>query len=251
MKKHKLLTRSCVVCGLEKPLSAFLQLGNKKGAIYGTICGACRGSGLKEKVAHEDDASSTSAGMRIRAKERVDIIKQQKSDFQEQQIQHKEGTKKRDQISFEKTETRDEKDLALKRRDQKQSFLNYQTKIQQSLSAQSVLNQKKDDRLFTSVPTEKQQATEAVRKAETIKQEQKKTTGNLTGSPILDQQHLLNRDKLRAWLGADAPLMKTLSRLYTTVNPSQKSATERTEINKKETAREFMERTLGPASKKR
>jgi hypothetical protein len=68
------LSRVCGHCGLEKPLSAFLQLSHEEGASYGKICAQCRGTYKNEKsVASSVDESQTTdpSGAGIRGKEKV------------------------------------------------------------------------------------------------------------------------------------------------------------------------------------
>ena len=86
------LTKTCSVCGLQKPLSAFLQL-TERGTTYGSICSSCRhdqkDKDLLKKV--KDDTSSTSTGMTIDAKARVksetdkrDLREQVKEEYHEE-----------------------------------------------------------------------------------------------------------------------------------------------------------------------
>jgi hypothetical protein len=58
------LSKTCINCGLQKPLTAYLQIAGAEGSTYGNICSTCRGSGLGKKVTlpvMEDTSSSSSS----------------------------------------------------------------------------------------------------------------------------------------------------------------------------------------------
>ena len=69
------LTRSCLVCGLEKPLAAFLQITGTQGTIYGNTCSSCRGSGAKDKSTYptpeREEENSGGAGLKIDSKAKI------------------------------------------------------------------------------------------------------------------------------------------------------------------------------------
>ncbi len=267
MANQKILTRICVACGIEKPLSAFLQITGSQGTTYGIICSTCRSAGIKGKApapTHEDERSSTSSGMRIGAKERLEIDQQKKRDRQESQSREEQEAKKREKTKEDKFERIVETEKAEKthretfiEEKKKQAFLNYQSK--KPLSGQSIIGQKKDER--ASAQEEKHRSVEASRKEEAIQHEQKITTLDLSGGPVLDQPFtaMTNRESVhfkqfQAWLG-DAPVAKTMSQLYRNNMTNQaKAAQEKkaTEIKnlEKETPREFVEKTWGPSSRK-
>ncbi|MDR3476647.1 MAG: hypothetical protein P4M14_01280 [Gammaproteobacteria bacterium] len=76
MIKQNLLAKTCIACGLQKPISAFLQISGPQGTSYGNICSTCRGSGMDKKVIieqAEDSGSGTSIGLKIDSKAKVQI----------------------------------------------------------------------------------------------------------------------------------------------------------------------------------
>jgi hypothetical protein len=106
-------TKICASCGLEKPLSAFLELSGDAAGTYGNICGTCRKShieNLKSKDAAEG-SSRTETGHKIDSKVKVakDIDKKQTAE----------------RIEEEYHEERDENELIesdeLEKKDTKQS----------------------------------------------------------------------------------------------------------------------------------
>ncbi len=253
MIKQITLTRTCAACGLEKPLAAFLYLCSKHGTTYGTICATCRGAGIKEKTAHlqpEDEHSSTSAGMRIGAKERLEIDMRKKLEKQERQDSQEKEVKKREYLFSEKIESRDEKQKA--ERAHREAYLNYQTK-KQVFSSQSMIAQKANERLMNvPVMEEKRRAFEAANMLETIKQEERKTTIDFSsGSPVFDPPHaLMSRNNpffknLLALWGESAPVAHTISQLYRAIPQLPR------DLFTKESPVEFIDRTWGPASRRR
>ncbi len=254
------LTRTCSACGIEKPLSAFLHL-TSQGTAYGTICATCRGKGITEKPqkrVHEDERSGTTSGMRIGVKELVEIELEKKREQKEREIRQQEDLKKREEISLEKTESKELKEKAEK--SHREKFLNYQSK-KNPFSAQIVVDQKKPGP-FINLPVldEKQRALEATKLAEAIRQEERKTTVDLSGGPVYDpQSSMASRDNptFREYLirSGDTPMGRTASQLYRNLVGQKKSESstpsEKQEKDIQEAAREFIDKTWGPSSRKR
>jgi hypothetical protein len=44
--EHPNLTKTCSACGMQKSLSAFLEASGPQGTTYGSICSACRKTGM-------------------------------------------------------------------------------------------------------------------------------------------------------------------------------------------------------------
>lgn len=246
------LTRTCIACGIEKPLSAFLQITGARGTTYGNICSACRSKGIPGKHSQaEEERTSTSSSMAIGAKQRAEITKAQENIQQEKQITEKEELKKEEKMLDEKTDARQEIEKAERiQRDtykQKQSFLGFSPTRQTDVQ-QKTIHQKSNEQVHvksTLASQEKHRALETANKVEAIKQELQRTTLDLSGAPLIDNPHnVISRDnpiikQMQALLGMDAPMMKTIaSRLY-----QQKKQTT-------ETPKEFIRRTWGPASRK-
>lgn len=270
MTKPTSLTRNCSACGIEKPLSAFLYL-TSQGTAYGTICAACRGKGIKEKAEkhiQDDERSSTTAQMRIGMKELVEIENQKKLERETLELTKDEALKKREQNTLEKKESTEEKEKAEKShretyiQEKKKGFLDYRTK-QHPLSAQAVLNQKNNERFNKSpILEEKKRAVEAKQQSDAIKQEEIKTTVDLTAPIIAPQHSLISHHNPMFYqflmrMGKDAPITKA-SRLNNTPGAGQnipavapQKQEKPTEKPNKEAPREFIEKTWGPSSRKR
>lgn len=66
------LTKTCLGCGLIKPLSAFLQISSDDGTLYGTICANCRQAGITAPKGQEwEDSSSSDTQHTIDTKSKV------------------------------------------------------------------------------------------------------------------------------------------------------------------------------------
>lgn len=261
------LTRVCPSCGLEKPLSAFLQITGRQGTTYGTLCASCRSMGMKEKASAtpDDERTGTSSGMRIGAKERLEIEKKQKLDLTERQQRQEKEIKKREQIQVNELDRLEEKEKIERfhretyiEEKKKQSFLNYQSK-QNPIRTQSVLGQKKDElRQFNQQKEsdEKLQKVEALKLEDKAKEELKKTTLDLSaGGPILTlADNVVSRDneifrQFQEWLGDSAPITKPVSKLYRqNLAMSAKQVQDKKSQQEKitnETPEEFVERNWG------
>jgi hypothetical protein len=128
------LMKICASCGLEKPLSAFLQFSGADQGTYGNICGTCRRAEdekahTKKTEAGGGTSTETSKGIRSKDKVHSDIEKKQQHQDTEEQF-HEERDEK-EQQSREKTErkiTKTETEKATREGIKKPSFLNIQRK---------------------------------------------------------------------------------------------------------------------------
>lgn len=112
------ITRTCSICGIEKPINAFLQLSETQGTHYGTICMTCRSEGKTHappKTQQSDDETSTApSGSRIGAKEKV-FVEEEKS----RQLKNlKELYRKEQRVIDDRAELKTEKSLQ-KQRDER------------------------------------------------------------------------------------------------------------------------------------
>src|SRR5689334_3391181 len=64
-------TRICSSCGQRKSLSAFLQLDEKNGTTYGTLCSTCRKTQANETEKESDDSITERLTLKIDTKARV------------------------------------------------------------------------------------------------------------------------------------------------------------------------------------
>lgn len=179
------LMKTCSICGLQKPLSAFLIITEEEGTTYGNICAACR-KAQRKAIPENDESTTSTTGRTIdsKAKAHGDIDKKQQHDKTEEQY-HEERDKtaeketKRTEKIIITTEEKKQRDL----QKGKQSFL---------------------ERHRTT-----QQATEVFGgEAQTAKEKQI----NLA-APVLDTHHGLKEkhkgvmfNQFKSWLGGSAPI---------------------------------------------
>src|SRR5438105_2533589 len=101
MTKHK-LTRVCSICGIEKPLSAFLEI-SAQGTRYGVICSSCRAAEKGKKEAKpEEDIVTLPGGARIGGKEKVFIAKEQKRQIKDLKDLFKKESQRREEVAEKK-----------------------------------------------------------------------------------------------------------------------------------------------------
>src|SRR3990167_930175 len=80
-KSSSSLTKICSNCGLQKPLSAFLELTGPHGASYGNVCANCRKTVIEQANKTESEESTTST-----TKVRIDSKTKVQSDFDKKEF---------------------------------------------------------------------------------------------------------------------------------------------------------------------
>lgn len=120
MEKQHQLVRSCLACGLEKPLAAFLQLTGTQGTVYGNICSACRSASAKgspvvpKKETDDGDESDGGSGLNMgyKARRAHELIAHE---FLEQRDEDKKESRElKDKIASDKTEKKERKEKSEK-----------------------------------------------------------------------------------------------------------------------------------------
>jgi hypothetical protein len=133
------LSKVCINCSLQKPLTAYLQITGPQGSTYGNICSTCRGSGLGKKVVipvHEDTGSSSSStGLKIDAKAKL------QADLEKKEVLEKrreEDKIEREELEKKNTAQEERKNAKLEQEDKHRkefiepnkakSYIDYQNK---------------------------------------------------------------------------------------------------------------------------
>jgi hypothetical protein len=113
------LVKTCSICGILKPLSAFTQMAGPEGMIWGNVCSSCRKI-AKEKTLGELEGESTT-DKRIGNKERAKAEADKKT-FKEEKEQRaeEESERKKELEKIEKTTTAIKKE---QEREHRESFL--------------------------------------------------------------------------------------------------------------------------------
>jgi hypothetical protein len=220
---EKQLGKTCVACGLQKPMTAFLQITGPEGSSYGNVCSTCRGSGLGKKITIapvEDEHSSSSTGLKIdaKAKQHLDRMKKLKAD--EKEVKEQKEEQKHEKELHEKLERKEIKAEEEKNHRinfieaKKDSFLNYKSKPAVSLPPKTAQQRANDqhialDKVAQIDLTNKEEGA----KAENIAKNINLSTSfvdTATGEIKYQSPEFL---KMRAWLGNSAAI-NTLERQF-------------------------------------
>jgi hypothetical protein len=209
--EQKRITKTCINCGLQKPITAFLQITGAEGTSYGSICSTCRGSGMGKVVVittpDEESGSSTGMGNRIDAKAKAHIDATNKNEEEKQKVSDKEEREKLEDGVDEHLERKEMKHAAERRH------------------REEFLETKKQDSFLNFQPKNPAAITE-VKKAAQVKQIQIETVNKEESQKKdihfdnIDLELAIPGEKLKSatflqakqWLGTDAPNRKFLSK---------------------------------------
>ena len=250
-------TKTCIVCGLDKPMTAYLQLTGPKGTAYGSVCATCRGSGLGRvapKLLSEEE-TETASGLRIDSKNKVQSQvdkKEIKEKIKEDRVEEKEKKdfakeKKEERKTLTAEEERIHRETVIQPK-KVEGFLNYRSKTPFAIANPAKVE---------SSPTDPQAA---INNAEQVKTENvtldtRKTRDDLS-APFRDQHTTqANRDNAfyRDWenMIGESVVTKTVRRQFLGKKGSA-SGTPSTDTSKKEKnpAVDFIQKTWGPKSSK-
>ncbi len=215
MTNQPRLTRTCTVCGLEKPLAAFLQISGKQGTNYGTVCASCRATERTAKQTTSDEDSTTDKDQRIGSKEKVSLEQERTRQLKDLKELYIKAAKKREEEIITKIELTETKEKAEKEHrkfyietKQKQGFLT-QRKPTEPNSIENITEQKQH---LEKVETQKQE--------EILKQELQIVSLDLSKPFVAGQTNQLRFQtdtflKFKSWLGNTSfPIIKTIEHLY-------------------------------------
>jgi hypothetical protein len=252
MKDRTQMTRTCIACGIEKPLAAFLEISSTHGTRYGSLCATCRGAGITEKKpnkAEEDQSTSATSGTRIGLKERVFIEQTQNKLIDRAKQQRIEQLNKRDTLQEEKKaktnlKEKSEKDHRTTYLDVKKQpgFLNRAFPGAKGLPTQNVLPAQGKREPGKLAVDEKQQTIDS-------RQEETKKTPNLATQYVdpkgeswgYSPAFLAFQDSLEV-----TPFKLIREQLKKLKSPDASKTTEN--ISKKDPLQDFVEKTWGGPS---
>lgn len=228
MSKINTLSKTCVSCGLEKPLSAFLVMSGTKGTTYGNICASCRKTIPNKNKPHQKDTEesiSGGSGFKIDSKARVKAELDKRQEFKRvDELYHedrdKDATEQSVKIEKGQIIKKDEK----KHRQaylEKRSFLDKKT--DRTPSQQQVTNAQIEQQLNVDNPLSNTRiGVEEKYKGETF-------------------------NRFKAWLGKSSPIVQAAERA--SQKPSEKSTTKGK--NEKEVLKDYINEAFKPGSKRR
>lgn len=97
-KSNISLTKTCSNCGLQKPMSAFLEFADQ-GATYGNICASCRKAHIEKlnQIIEPEESTTSTTGVKIDAKTKVqaeiDKREQRKQTLEQYQSEREKNEK--------------------------------------------------------------------------------------------------------------------------------------------------------------
>lgn len=254
------LTRTCAVCGLQKPLAAFLQISGEHGTLYGNICAACRGSGRTIKNPKlSDEKEKGGASLRIGSKEKIYAEKDQRQKIKDIKELFNKEAKRREALTQQKLEATEEKEKERKEKlflDPKQGFLAKNSLIKESNRKESV-----EATTVKKAQDIREMMVENIKMEDALRQEIQMTTADLAVPYIEPQtwhlryhgEHFL---RFKAWLGTSSPIVTALERLQThgkklsESHVQNKPQAAEPSPPKKEILEDFIEKRLGPGKKR-
>jgi hypothetical protein len=225
------LTKTCVSCGVQKPLSAFLQISGTQGTTYGNVCASCRKTNIEKapKPTEPEESTTSTTGVKIDSKTKV------KAEFDKREY--------RKQVEEDYFEERDKKDEKHTHRTQKTENISQDEKKHRNsfLEKRSFLDSSKKSN--TSNPSqvfggETQQTAAGKLDFATGPVEYTRVAGlvKVTQSPIFQS--------FKSWLG-NAPIVSAAEKAA-----QQKNKTQPTPAADKEPLNEYLDKRHGPGSKK-
>lgn len=231
MTKTTKLTRTCLACGLEKPLAAFLQITGTQGTVYGNVCSSCRSTSAKAKKnipTIEDDARGAT-GITIDSKARIRMEQLHAEMDQKKETEKIAHLDKREKMILEKALKTQNKEQAEKHH--REGYIEDKEKIKFTKSIEKKPEKKPLDRSFIS---NHQHVLETHMIEESLKQEINLVNVD-TSQLFLDSQFGEIKfqsevfKSFKTWLGTSANF-RTIERLY-----SQKAEQSKLNANERDT----------------
>ncbi len=260
MANQPQIKRICSICGIEKPIVAFLQITGKQGTVYGTVCASCRAMERKQSTSPPDeDHSTASTEGRIGAKEKAQIDQKKYTQLKELKELYIKEAKKQAEKNIVKTE---EKDLKQKAELKHRTYI--ETKQIQSFLNQGRADHPKDNVAERDVKQQEQtrnlqenQQQQVVRQEDIVKQEIQMTSVDFS-KPVVQGQTTQLRfqsdtfKKFKSWLGIkdiNSPIMETLDALHAKTSLQTKgSMFENKSSDPKEEIEKYIEKRLDQPS---
>ena len=264
MTKHK-LTRTCSACGIEKPLSAFLEVTQTHGTRYGAICSTCRaaGKGKKETKASDEGTVTLPGGARIGSKEKVFISKEQNRQIRDIKDLFQKEAQRRGELTEKKILDKDQKEKEGK--DHRKFYIERKQQGFLGKTTQPVIiNPERQAEIARSVEQHERHL-ETKKQEEVVRQELQ--INSLDLSTYTDTNMAKYRSdafrqsdvfkQFAAWLGSDAPIVKMVGQLYSNKPGGNKSSLPQDkkpgqrEQKGKEAIEDYLEKRWSPTTRGR
>lgn len=265
------LTKTCVNCGQQKPLSAFLEMSSTHGASYGNVCAACRKTVQERRKKTEAEGSTTSeTGHKIDSKTKIHEAADKREKFHQTQEEYYKERDLKDEVSDKVTEKK--QITAHKEKKHREDFLHKPVKVDDKKSAAAIAAGKAHSAEIISRTAQQQEA--VAQQAHGVKEENKKTQHDFSiphqGQQVAGQIRFQGQifQQFRQWLGNSAPIVSNVNvtmkeaapkqagaitqsanQIQDTVVAHDKGEVKKTAINKNP-AIDFIEENFRPGSKR-
>lgn len=245
---HPNLTKVCMLCGEQKPLTAFVQLTDAQGGLYGSICSGCQKlEAEKAKIPAKDmeDDTTSSTRFQIDSKSRVQEQTDKRQHNQHiQELEH-EHRKKQDEhrlAKLQKTERTVEDEKRHREHILKTNL--FSDKKRENLEKATAIHQQTQERVK-----------ETHNRSQAAFEEKKRTTVDFTVPQIDSKEGSDSRyqnatfQTFRNWLGSGTPIGQALTKIQSR-SPAA-IATPADPEKDKSASVEFIEKNWGPSSRRR
>ena len=225
------LTKTCMNCGQQKPLSAFLEMSGTHGTAYGNVCSSCRKTAMeameRRKKTEAEGSTTSETGHKIDSKTKVhDAIDKREKSHQVEEDYHKERDLKEeaDEKGIEKKQL-----TAQKEKKHRHEFLDKRSEKPIDKKAEAVIAANKKYGAET-VARNAQQIEATAREAMGAHDERKKTQydfsipyqGQQMGGQIRFSGQIFLQ--FRQWLGNSAPVVNNVNVTQKQAAPKQAGA---------------------------
>lgn len=264
------ITKACINCGQEKPLSAFLEMSGSEGSTYGSICSSCRKTALEDaerrKKTDAEGSTTSESGHRIDTKAKVHGAIDKREQHQRTDEQYHEERKIDEEIGDKQDDMKNRAESGQKKHREeflkKRTFLSGTTKTTatRSFGEKTKTNTKpKTDTVSPVAQDNEKTAQKAAGIQEDLIKNQHDFTVTNQGQQVAGQlrfngQHF---QQFRQWLGNAAPIVSNVNQTKEGAAPKQPGAIADpiTKVKAKETpqtdpAVEFIEKNWRPGSKR-
>ena len=248
-KPNHALTKTCMSCGLQKPLSAFLQFSTTQGATYGNICVTCRKSQQTQPKQHEDSEEKTRreiGGSKIRASERLAGEVDKKQRHEKLETLYKEEEKKDEKQKLERT-------------------LKTETRVKSERSHRESYLEKRSFLDRTTDKTRRPESREQVfgGEAHRAKEAEVRLDAPIIGSMDREKYKTALFRQFKDWLGSNAPMVSAEERAQKSSSAggappaaekaagTAKEPAKAQEKPEQESLADYVRQTWGPGSKRR
>lgn len=224
------LTKTCLNCGQQKPLTAFLEMSVSHGTAYGNVCSTCRKTAMeaaeRRKKTEAEGSTTSETGHKIDSKTKIhhDIDNREHANRTEEE--YHEERKLDEEISVEKIEKNDQRTQIEKKH--REDFLKKRIvapptkKFGEGLAVKSAAEEINANRDQHNEITAKQ--------TQGTQEERKKTEHDFTvayqGQQVAGQIRFSGQafQQFRQWLGNSAPIVNNINQTTKEAAPKQAGA---------------------------